>query len=330
MKKLLVGFIILLPVLAIVFVKVRVATSSKLGGPLPGQQVAVAPPLTSGEEADLKRLTDQALSWALLWNTQPSNCLQGDKVAVLDLRKTYEQHRGQQVEMSLVITETNVGVYLAPLHLKLGFLRLKDFGLSPPSTSYFCESTYEEYVAAEKRKVEQQRSVGNQIRERAEADPQISEILKSAEKDSEVPTSKPQEQTRSYKVPDLADQPVAAFDSWSEEKKHLFQRIAAIATGKVEEVFCEAGQTTRVLVPDFDMGEPSIYLLVEPPAGVKSSIDETSILWIQFTRNIATGDYDAYLVKTFGLPDELDWYRPLIEKRKARELKVTCRKKPLR
>lgn len=328
MRKLFIGSIIVLPLLVVVCIKVRVATSSKAGDLHLEQPVGSPLLLTSAEEADLKKLTDQAVSWALIWNTQPTKCLQGDTVTPLDLRKTYEQHRGQQVEMTVVITEANVGVYLAPLHIKLGFRRLKDIGLSPPSPGYFCENSYQEYVAAETRKAEQQRPVGEQIRERAEADPQISAILKSLRnKDSEASTSKVQQDVRSYKIPDLAEHPVTPFGSWGEDKKQLFDRVAVISRKKVEEVFCEPGKSTRIIVPDFSVGDPSIYVLVEPPSSDNSSIDETSILWIQFTRNASTGNYDAYLVKSFGLPDELDWYRPLIENRRAKELNIICRKR---
>jgi hypothetical protein len=233
--------------------------------------------------------------------------------------------------MTVVVTGTNVGVYLAPLHMRLGFRLLKDLGLSAPTISYFCENSYDEYITAERHKVEQQRPVDEEIMERAKAAPQISAILRSLEnKGSKESPSEVQWEVRTYTVPDQAKQTVAPFDSWNEEKKHLFERILVIARKEVERVFCESGKSTTITVPDFSVGDPSIYLLVEPPSGDESSIDETSILSIQFTRNDSTGEYDGYLGKTFGLPDELNWYRPLIEKRGAKELSIICRKKRLR
>jgi hypothetical protein len=94
MRKLFIASIGLLPLLVLVCVKVRVATTSKARDLQLEQPVALPLPLTSAEEADLKKLTDQAVSWALMWNTRPTNCLRGDTVSPLDLRQTYEQHRG--------------------------------------------------------------------------------------------------------------------------------------------------------------------------------------------------------------------------------------------
>lgn len=73
-----------------------------------------------------------------------------------------------------------------------------------------------------------------------------------------------------------------------------------------------------MLVPDFEIGDPKIYLLLE------ASGTRTTIEWLNFGRDVPSGEYTAELAKNFGLPDEIDIFSRLIKRKQPRQVSVEC------
>src|SRR5690242_2536732 len=78
-------------------------------------------PLTNAEEKDLAWRVRAALRWILTWQKEPWGCQTDNGTEALDLRKIYERHAGQEIQMAVDRSEDGVSVCLDALHIQLGF-----------------------------------------------------------------------------------------------------------------------------------------------------------------------------------------------------------------
>lgn len=289
--------------------------------------------LTFAEESDLQRFTQQAIAWVLVWWWPKMNCLQGNEIIEIDVAKLCKELEGQQIQANLITGERMLSIFLPALHIRIDFARLHEMGLGPPKVEFFCENSYEEYAIARKRFNEQVNENMKEAYERVKADPQIGKILEQIQKkaDERMPKDEMKRvETITYGVPLLIEPPVEGLESWSEQKKQLYERIIAVVNKEVEEAYCESGNITKVTVPDFNIGDPSIYILIEMSPSRNAFKSEAYIEWIEFDRDLQSGEYGAHHVKTISRVDDLKRFRSLIEQRKIEELNILCPRKSIR
>ena len=289
-------------------------------------QVSSPSPLTQAEERDLQKFTPQSLAWAATW-VEPNNCWLKEDIP-LNLSEVYKRHEGQKVEMRLSITRDHLKVYLVPLHTSLSFTRLYERGLSPPRLDYFCEATYEAHIANAQRLEQQIHRTGEAIRRQQEAiDPKLGERIEEENKKypsmSEDKTER--QEIKTYLVPPLVGQSIQAEATWNDEKRQLYGQVQSVAQREAcYSLSNTIGNQVAGTIPDFDVGDPEIYILFEgQPSQFGNGI---SIEWIRFKRNPSSGDYTAEHVKNFGLPDETKQLVPLIRKKRVGKVEVKCPK----
>lgn len=276
-------------------------------------QERLASLLTEREERDLQKLVPLALMSIKEW-FQPINCLEREKVAEVNFAEIVKHHEGQGVEMKLDIRENSVIVYLDAMRTYLLFPRLHALGLAPARYDIFCEKSYADKVAAQKQYpywANSKKSVRDDPRMTALVD-QLNEKYPAADYDKVV-----REEVRRYQVPVLTPRRVEPLSTWSDEKRHLYERILEVA--RKDAIFqCKPGKRVTMFVPDFEIGDPKIDLLLEAPG------TRTTIEWLNFSRDVSSGEYTAELAKNFGLPDEIEIFSRLIKRKQVSQVSVEC------
>jgi hypothetical protein len=278
----------------------------------------VAAQLTEAEEKDLQKLLRATLLFNKTWLRTIDGCRQGSEVNRIDIAETIGKKEGQNIGLRLIVRQNSVIVILDSLHLYLVFPRLHSKGLGPAEERTFCENSYEESVQAQKQYQYFDRSKKDVL-----GDPGLTAIVDlinarypSADYDREN-----RQETRNYLIPTLLTKPVQPYAAWSDEKKGLYQ--AAIETARNEALLhCKPGKTVKVITPDFDIGDPEIYILLEDPA------KKVSVEWIKFNREVLSAEYKAEHAKNLMLPDEISTLVSLIRAKAVRELTVGCPEQP--
>lgn len=328
MRKVLLALLLLTSVVVIIGVKSRMAARLSTSIPNDKQQETTVSPLTKAEESDLITLTGRTLVRDVTWNPQPTNCPRGNEIEAVDLVKQYRKYEGLEIHATRIIRERWLTVYLSQFHTWLSFRRFHHLGLGPPLVGYFCENSYEEYIAAEEQRLGQAGQISEEIIRRAEADSQMGEILRKLKEEDfqRTESSPPRHEVWRYRVPSLVERIVELDLSWSEEKKHLYERIIAVVRKEVENFHCVPGKNVQAIVPDFDVGDPDIFVLVEAPQPYGKSVE-----WIRFDRDPPDGKYNAYHAKSHELwpseadaPKDLLRLRDLIRRKKVKLEKMVC------
>lgn len=130
-------------------------------------------------------------------------------------------------------------------------------------------------------------------------------------------------QVRSYSVAPIVKQLSPAEATWGNDKQQLYARVLEV----VQREACfslsySTGKSVKVTVPDFEVGDPEIYVLFEGPPS--KSNNGTSIEWIDLGRDSSSGAYTAEHMKNFGRPDETKQLAELIRRKRVRETVVEC------
>jgi hypothetical protein len=242
--------------------------------------------LTQQERTDFASFTQKALAWNKTW-TAPTNCLKDDKIVQLDFADLIRKHEGQQLETKLIITDDELVVAFDPLHLYLVFPRLHSLGLGLPKTGYFCEQTYEEYSGKSRKRIDKIND--NSLKE-----------------------------TKWFQFAPIKEAPTEQYNVWDDRKKRLFEHVLAVATDAAG-WHCNKGDYVSIVIPDFQVGDPSIHVLLKAPGS-----NTTTIEWINFYRDSSTGEFIAQHVKNFGLRDEIEPLIPLIKQKQVRAVNIQC------
>jgi hypothetical protein len=277
-------------------------------------------PLTPAEEADLGRLTGQCLSWIKLWQPGPYNFLKDDQVEPYFMPDIFKQYAGQDVEMNLAIRELTLTVYLVPLHFKYTVRRYYDSGLGVPVIDYFGEDTYAERVADEERVAEQMRSRSQALEDVIRSAPPRPTTSVNFESSPSAKNKDSRQEVRIYKIPASIERPLHSTVLSTEQEKSLYEQIKEIALSEVRKFQCTNNQTLTVTIPDFQLGDPAIYILITPQKPEGASIE-----WIDFRREPYDGGYSAFHVKNISGEKEIKLWSELINERKISQLIEHCR-----
>ena len=106
-------------------------------------------------------------------------------------------------------------------------------------------------------------------------------------------------------------------------KKNLYGRIVELVKGNAcYSLSNESGGKIRITVPDFEVGDPEIYILLQ---GNKTNFsDGVSIDWIRFGLSSEDNQYQPILEKNFGLLDETASRKKIIKENQIRTFEVSC------
>lgn len=311
MKKLILTFVVVVTLLVVglkanLFRQMRQAPSS-----IPRREI-LASAMSKAEERDLEKLFALALLSIKTWDGTPG-CLEPDGKQ-FKLADTIKENEGQEIEMNLDVRENSLVVYVDALRMYLVFPRLHDRGLAPPIDRQFCEKSFQDAVAAQK-----QYPYFEQSKKDVRGDPALTAIValineKYPSADYDKIT---REESRSYRVPVLTASPVQPYDSWRDEKKRLYGLILEVA--RTEAILhCRPGKPVRMTIPNFEVGDPSTYVLLEAQ-GIRTTVE-----WINFSRDVADGQYNAEPAKNLGLKDEIDPLIRLINRQQIAQVNVDC------
>lgn len=295
-------------------------------GPLAAQGAQhgyVPPRLTSVEERDLQGLVKQALEWMLVWYDDPRTCNVDDKSAEISIPTAIEKQGGHEVEMLLRRSNSNVLVYLAPLHVKLGFERVSARGLSTPEVNLLCAGTNASAIADEERAADISRRAGQQFERSASAKAGIAPKPHSAGKAEPPPLRSLvwADENRRYRVPALSPPPVQPSAQWSAEKWRAYRRMVAALRRAISEDYCRPGAVFEVLVADFQVGDPEINVLL-----TDHSSGPVCLPTVRFLPDPASGTIRPVVTdKLPVMPGELDFGIRRIKRRQVTQFRVTCR-----
>jgi hypothetical protein len=128
------------------------------------------------------------------------------------------------------------------------------------------------------------------------------------------------EEVRTYRVPMLTAEAVEPYEAWNDEKRSLYERVLEVARAEAV-LHCQPDKPVLMTVPDFQIGDPDIYVLLDAPA------TRRTVEWITFSRDLSSGEFTAEPAKNLGLADEIKPLVPLIKARQVKQLSVPCRLK---
>jgi hypothetical protein len=282
----------------------------------PNATESTASTLTPEEERDLKIWVPQALSWFAVWS-ESGRCLWNGEIVEAGFLIQYNQYKLQEVPMGLDIGERDLVVYFDSLHTYLRFKRLHKLGLTPGDPTFNCDPSYADYKAGvELQKAKSRPDYEAAIKRAKVTNPEFAEARKrydAAHADFKVRRN----EIRSYFLAPLAEQPVSPQESWTGQKKELYEKVLTVMRSYLKSSY-QPGDKIEITIPAFELGDPATYVLVKGP-----NRDDHEIVWISFERD-ESGKYSAHQVKIFGLPDEMRSLVPLIRKYKVAH--VTLRK----
>jgi hypothetical protein len=264
-------------------------------------------PLTEAEEKDLSAMTGQVLRWTAQWQPGPHRFLKNGEVVSYSLPQLIKQYAGQEITLNVVLSETSVTVYLVPLHLKYRARRLYNIGLSNPHPEQLTEDTYEACIAEEARLEERLRAISETTS--VQMSKATSALETSEEKRQEV---------RYYRIPMVAASPEKDLER-DKKTAGFYEQLIALAQTSIKQSYCSAGKSFYLTVPEFHLSDPAIYLLVS-----SSHQQDIAVEWFDFYREINSGEFGAYHVKSVELPGERDYWATTIKQWKNKALKVTC------
>lgn len=249
-------------------------------------------------------------------------CLVNDEIQELDFAETYKKYEGQEIEMGVEIHERSVVVSFDALHTSLSFACLYDSGLSPAEDNLFCENSYKESKAEVSRLQEINRpGYEEMLKEQRQRNPKSAEVM---DRIRAVHPSPPEdkivkEETRRFRMTKLTESHAQEVVNWGEKKKALYHRVLEVVRDQAK-FGCGPGEKVEVTIPDFNLGDPAIYVLMKGPLyDVGHEIE-----WIDFDCDLSTGEYTAQHVKSFGLPDEIRSLVSMIKKKQITQLKLEC------
>lgn len=277
-------------------------------------------PLTTAEEHDLQKLLPQTLAWVATW-WQPTNCLLNGQIVDYNFAALYKQYESQEIEISLDVGENTLVAYSDPLRIYVRFKRLHEFGLAPRDLQTYCGTSYAQLKLWPGDSGTGQTSPIVEQARRSQANPKAIEAMESyIKKHPATPenTMRPQE-TRRVLLRALGQDSRDDEDPGSDQKTRLYEKVLAVI--REQAVFgCAPRAVVTATIPDFKIGDPSIYVLMNGPGYFGAPYIE----WIFFDREASTGEYIAGHSKTFGLPDEVAPLPSLIKNKQIGQIKINC------
>lgn len=316
-KTLLLGSVVVLAISTGVSMRLSVQNPRTTAGSEPRKDSA---PLTTAEEHDLQKLLPQTLAWVAKWK-QPTNCLLNGQIVEYNFAALFKQYESQEIEISLDVGENTLVAYSDLLRIYVRFKRLHEFGLAPRDHQTYCGGSYAELKLWPVDSGTGQTSPIVEQARRSQADPKFIEAMESAiKKHPATPenTIRRQETRRDLLRP-LGQDSGDDEDPGSVQKTRLYQKILTVI--REQAVFgCAPGAVITATIPDFKIGDPSIYVLMNGPGYFGAPYIE----WIFFDREASTGEYFAGHMKMFALPDEVEPLRPLIKNKQIGTIKMNC------
>lgn len=277
-------------------------------------------PLTVAEEHDLQKFLPQTLAW-IATRSQPTPCLLNGQIVDYNFAALYKQSESQEIEISLDVSENTLVAYSDPLLIYIRFKRLREFGLAPSEHRTYCGASYADLKLWPVDSGTGQTSPIVEQARRSQANPKAIEALESNIKNDPVT---PENTIRRQETRRVLLRPLGQ-DSWddedpgNEQKNRLYQTILSVIREQAV-LGCAPGAVVTATIPDFKIGDPSIYVLIDGPAYFGAPY----IAWLYFDREASTGEYIAGHRKDIALPEEVAPVRSLIKSKQIGQIKINC------
>ena len=301
-----------------------IAIISKSGTGASSENADTSLLLTAVEENQLSVSLSQTLMWMITWNPTPLNCPNRTS-GIIHLESLCKRYEGSIVRIHLEVRHTSVSVYIAQMHSIITFRRLFHLGLAPPSIEWVCADDYEELLAWRHEQSQKREAPARTIHEAVEKarleDSRLGPFFDALDNSQSEPTQANRafrREVRDFSLPVLCDHKMKP--SRSPEKENLYQHILQLVRSEVIGYQCGPKTTFKIVVPNFELGDPEINVLAEPD----SPQSETIIVLIGFDRDLSNGAYRAYLKKTIDSPDIIEYTRPIVKRNQYRSLKFNC------
>lgn len=315
MKKLALTLIVILSLVVVAGFSLKLLLHGEVTASRTSRQETMASPLSQTEESDLNKLLSLALLSMKTWDGRTDTGCPEVNEKQFNLTETIREKEGKEIEIRLDVRENSLVVYLDQLRMYLVFPRLHDKGLAPPIDRQFCEKSYEDSIATQKQYPYFERS-----KKTVRGDPGMTAIVDRI--NERYPASDynkiTREESRRYRVPTLTAKAVEPYDAWNDEKRNLYERVLEVAREEAL-LHCQPDKPVRMTIPDFEIGDPDIHVLLDAPA------TRRTVEWITFSRDVISGKYTAEPAKNLGLADEIKPLIPLIKAKQAKQVTVECR-----
>jgi hypothetical protein len=310
---------------SIVVVTISTGVSMKLS--LQNPKVAVdseprkvSATLTTAEEHDLQKFLPQTLAWVAM-RRQPTNCLLNGQIVDYNFAALYKQYESQEIEISLDVGENTLVAYSDLLLIYIRFKRLREFGLAPRDHQTYCGTSYAALKIWPADSGTGQTSPIVEQARRSQANPKAIEALESNIKEHPVTPENTirRQETRRVLLRPLDQDSGDDEDPGSEQKNRLYQKILSVIREQAV-LGCAPGAVVTATIPDFKIGDPSIYVLINGPG----YFVDPYIEWLDFDREASTGEYIAGHRKDLALPEEVAPFRSLIKSKQIGQIKINC------
>ena len=115
------------------------------------------------------------------------------------------------------------------------------------------------------------------------------------------------------------------FKSVDDPEKHaLFEALIKYANDiACHRLQTDVGQKVKISIPNFEVGDPGIYLLITQKPSEYELSGET-IEWVDFDFNAGKNQFLPKFSKSFGLPDELAHWAKIIRENTLKTLTLPC------
>jgi len=266
-------------------------------------------PLTHEEEEGLAQLLPQSLRWVAEWNDHSFVCRERGQINWFD---NWHALQGRTISIKILRSDKHLEVAIEPLHLAFDFLRLHELGLGPALPVHFCENSIEEFLTRKREFAENMTQSSKETIEHLHSDPRMAPLFEHLNEEAKPfkDSGETIEESREFKMPLMVSPQRRTSTS---ETQQMLVHLAIAAAQKDVLQMCSPGDRYELIVPEMEVGDPGIYILVK---AVKTG--EICIEDVYFDRN-PSGEYHAFSGKCMDDPEVVALFRGRINSHQPKD-----------
>lgn len=273
--------------------------------------------MSQEEKAELLRMIPHVIAWMVDWYSgDKAPCPEGENIA---LKNQLEKAPNKQVMATIEASRSKIFVTMDALHHRFVFGRTQGKGLYLQTHNRYCTSSYAEHV----KKYEDSSKIAIQTMKAT--------LDKLSALGIKVPSESEEDKVILYREDVLFDVSSLLPDKqrhaerkseWDIAKKSLYNKFLN-AVSLDSRVTCEKGLEIELSIPDFEIDDPGIYLLLIERPGY-SNASGRSIVYLGFRKNDSNTGHEISEIKLIGLEDEVNYFAKKIKEKSPRAEKIIC------
>ncbi len=268
------------------------------------------------EEAELLRMIPVVTAWIVGWSSDNEPCRNGQNIA---LKAQLEKMSGKQVTAKIEVSKSKIYVSMDELHHRFVFRRTQAKGLYLEKHQPYCGNSYDEDVK------ENAESSTRALQIMKDMKDKLSAIGIHVPDESEQSTSIIYREDRLFEISSLIHNKKPAAEKaaeWGDAKKALYNKILN-SVSLDSRVTCEEDYEIALAIPDFEVDDPGIYVLLNERPGYYNASGQ-SIVYLAFSKNDSNTGSEISEVKRIGLEDEVRYFSQKIKEKSSRTTKIIC------